>query len=168
MFEGDPGLSCISVEFSQAKTQSEQGVAIRMQVVAKLRRESRSIWREHSVSPDDCTRLTTRDETASEAGCRRLRNVSHDGFRCCWHWQLLGRRLRRRRLRVHPREDRHPTVLSVQDRLEEKQLITRPARYRKMRKAGDGRSEAECHASTTRHRLHRRAGIGSTRAGAPK
>jgi hypothetical protein len=95
LLEGGPGLGCISAEFSQAKTKPKKGVAIGMQVMAKLRSESWGIWREHPVSPDDCSRLTARDETASEAGSRRLRYVSRDCFRRCWHWQLLGHRLRR-------------------------------------------------------------------------
>ncbi|WP_260691852.1 ketopantoate reductase family protein [Rhizobium leguminosarum] len=87
-------LCGIAAKLTKAKAEPEKTIAIRMQVVAKLRRKARCIGWKRAVPPDDRSRLTACDQPAPKAGGSGFFNVGRDCFRRCWHRRSLDHRPR--------------------------------------------------------------------------
>ena len=85
LFEGNTRLCGFAVHFTEAQTEPQQGVTVRMKIVAELRRKGRRVWWKNAISPYHCTRLTARDKPAPESSGYRFVDIGDDFLRRCWH-----------------------------------------------------------------------------------
>ena len=85
LFERDPCLVRIAIEFEQAQPQPEQAIGVAVEIEAELRREGgRARW-ENAITPDHRAGLASCDEPAAKA-CRRCVGYGgYDRVSGCWH-----------------------------------------------------------------------------------
>ena len=131
LFEGFARMRGFAVHFAEVQTESKQGVAVRMQIVAEMRRKGRGVWWKNAVPPYHRARLPAGDDMAPESCGHRFIDIGYDRFRRCWHSRSPGHK-RRRRIPHGPRpEGRRPIAVSLPGRLAATRSIVHSGRYQK-------------------------------------
>ncbi|MDU8362850.1 hypothetical protein, partial [Pseudomonas syringae group sp. J309-1] len=67
LLESGSRLGGVTSEFTEAKPEPKERVAIRMEVVAELGCEGRRVRWQDTIAPNDRPRLSARDEAPTEA-----------------------------------------------------------------------------------------------------